>query len=230
MKPLVRSLAILTLNGCAAAPPAETPNPHAHHDSAHHGFKDAAAWSVEFDDPKRDAWQRPDDVVAQMAISPGMTVADVGAGTGYFEARLARAVGDGGKVLALDVEPDMVSFMKARFEREKLANVEPRQCAFDGTGLEPASVDRVLVVDTWHHVGGREAYAKHLASILRPGGTVTIVDFTLESDKGPPKEHRVEAAAAVRELEAGGLSARIVEESLPNQYIVVAELSSAAAR
>lgn len=208
--------------GCAGSPgTGETPNPHAQHHSAGHQFKDAEAWSVEFDDPKRDVWQKPDDVVVLMQIPEGAVVADVGAGTGYFEARLARAVGATGKVLALDVEADMVAFMTKRFEREKVTNVEPRACGFDTTGLDPASVDRILIVDTWHHIGGREAYAKHLASVLRPGGTVTIVDFTLESDKGPPPGHRVDAKTAVAELTAGGFEAAIVDESLPDQYVVV---------
>jgi SAM-dependent methyltransferase len=211
----------LILAACAASPPAETPTPHAHHASADHRFKDAEAWSREFDDPSRDAWQKPDDVITLMEIAPAMVVADVGAGTGYFEARLARAVGDRGKVFALDAEGDMVAFMRKRFERDGVANVEPRVCPLDATGLEPASVDRVLIVDTWHHISDREAYAKHLASVLRSGGSVTIVDFTLESDKGPPPEHRVGPDTAIRELEAGGLTATLAPESLPDQYVVV---------
>lgn len=208
--------------GCASsASSAETPNPHAHHRTAGHDFKDAEAWSAEFDDPARDAWQKPDEVVALMGIPGGAIVADVGAGTGYFEARLARAAGAGGKVIALDVEPDMVAFMTKRFDREATPNVEARACGLDTTGLEPGSVDRILIVDTWHHIGAREAYAKHLASVLRPGGTVTIVDFTMDSPKGPPPGHRVDEKTAIAELTAGGFEASVVEESLPDQYVVV---------
>lgn len=217
---------MLALNGCANPPPAEAPNPHHHHHgTAGHSFKDAEAWSREFDDPARDAWQRPDDVVAAMVIGPGMTVADVGAGTGYFEGRLSSAVGPSGKVFGLDVEPDMVAFMQRRFA--DTPNVEARACPFDTTGLDAASVDRVLVVDTWHHIEGREAYARHLASVLRPGGSVTIVDFTLASSKGPPPEARVTEEIVMRELSAGGLSAHVVEESLPDQFIVIGEKKAA---
>ncbi|MFO0618866.1 MAG: class I SAM-dependent methyltransferase [Polyangiaceae bacterium] len=217
----VKKLPILGLGllGCATTQPQE-PALH-HHGSAHHGFKDAAAWSREFDDPARDAWQRPDDVVGWMELAPGMVAADIGAGTGYFEARLARAVGASGKVFALDVEQDMVTFMKDRFTREGTSNVEARLCPFDSTGLEPASVDRVLIVDTWHHISERDAYAKHLAEVLRPGGTVTIVDFTKTSDKGPPPEHRVDPETAIGELTRGGFTAKLVDESLPDQYVVV---------
>lgn len=220
------------LTGCSSEPPPAAEHAghaqhaehasHAghHHGSANHGFKDAAAWSKEFDDPARDRWQKPDEVVKHVALDPGMTVADVGAGTGYFEGRLSKAVGAEGKVLALDVEPDMVRFMSERFAREGITNAEARSCPYDGTGLQPGAVDRVLIVDTWHHIQGREAYAKHLYEVLRPQGMVVIVDFTQETDKGPPREHRVTAEQVVAELEAGGLEASIAGETLPDQYIV----------
>src|SRR5690348_4715148 len=91
-----------SLAACASHPAPTEPAPYAHR------FEHAEAWSKEFDDPARDAWQKPDRVVAAMQIMFGMVVADVGAGTGYFEPHLSRAVGAAGKVLALDVEPDMV--------------------------------------------------------------------------------------------------------------------------
>jgi len=188
----------------------------------HHDFSDAAKWSKEFDDPRRDAWQRPDEVVTLLALEPGMTVVDLGAGTGYFEQRLGARVGASGRVLALDPEPNMVAFMRDRFEREHLANVEARSCPLDSTGLAPGSVDRVLIVDTWHHIDNRQKYAKHLASILRPSGFVMVVDFTLETDKGPPRHHRIAPAQVVSELAAGGLDATAVPETLPDQYIVIA--------
>ncbi|MFO0554076.1 MAG: methyltransferase domain-containing protein [Polyangiaceae bacterium] len=218
-------LAFAFVSGCNHEEPRDAHHEeghHHHHDSAHHGFKDAAAWSKEFDDPARDAWQKPDEVVASMKLQPGMTVVDIGAGTGYFEKRLSLAVGATGKVLALDIEPDMIRFMQDRMTKEGLTNVEPRQCAPDGTGLAAASVDRVLVVDTWHHLDHREAYAQHLASILKPGGAVVVVDFTLESDKGPPKEHKLAPSVISGELASAGLSTSLVDETLPDQYIVVA--------
>lgn len=218
---------LLLLAACEpeAPPPrdahAHAHNPHDHH-TAHHRFDDAAAWSKQFDDPARDAWQKPDEVVALTAIEPGMTVVDLGAGTGYFEKRLSAAVGPKGKVIALDVEPNMVAFMKERAARDGLTNVEPRVCPPDSTGLAAASVDRILVVDTWHHLEKREAYAKHLGETLAPGGSVVVVDFTKESPKGPPKEHKLAAEDVVRELTAAGLNARVAEETLPDQYVVIA--------
>lgn len=221
------ALSLLLVAACQpeATPPrdahAHARDPHEHH-TAHHRFDDAAAWSKKFDDPARDAWQKPDEVVTLTSVAPGMTVVDLGAGTGYFEKRLSAAVGPKGKVIALDVEPNMVAFMKQRAEREGLTNVDSWQCPPDSTGLAPASVDRILVVDTWHHLEKREAYAKHLAETLVPGGSVVVVDFTKESPKGPPKQHKLAAEVIVRELTAAGLTARVADETLPDQYVVIA--------
>jgi ubiquinone/menaquinone biosynthesis C-methylase UbiE len=177
-----------------------------------------------FDSEDRDAWQKPSEVLAAMEIGQGMTVADIGAGTGYFLSHLSAAVGDSGKVLALDVEESMVDFMKARAQRERLANVEPRAIPFDDPGLDIESVDRVLIVNTWHHIDQRTDYTRKLAGALRPEGRVYIVDFTKESAHGPPPEQRLSSDEVIAELEAGGLSAAAVDEDLPDQYIVVARL------
>jgi len=202
--------------GAASSPSPDHPAPLVHR------FQSAEQWAKVFDDPARDAWQKPDEVVSRMAIEPGMTVADVGAGTGYFERYLSRAVGPAGHVLALDVEPDMIRYMKERGDKEKWGNVEPRLVSTDDPSLSPASVDRVLVVDTWHHVPARFDYAKKLKQALRPNGALFIVDFTLESTQGPPKEHRLSPQIVIEELQSAGFSAQIVDEDLPDQWIVSA--------
>lgn len=187
----------------------------------HKDFSDAQAFSKSFDDPERDAWQRPAEVIEHMKIAPGSVVADLGTGTGYFVGWLSRAVGPSGKVLALDVEPKMIEFVTQRAAQQRLSNVEPRQVAADDPGLAAGSVARVLIVDTWHHIDERGLYARKLAAALAPGGEVWIVDFTADSDIGPPAGYRVSPEQAVSELEAGGLQAEIVQgETLPKQYIV----------
>lgn len=110
--------------------------------------------------------------------------------------------------------------MTERFTRDALTNVEARRVAFESAGLAPASVDRVLIVDTWHHVENRVPYATELATALRPEGTITIVDFTLESPEGPPVEMRLSADAVIAELASAGLRAELVSETLPNQWVV----------
>jgi predicted methyltransferase len=185
-----------------------------------HRFEDAERFAQVFDDPQRDAWQKPQEVVRVMQLAPGQAVADIGAGTGYFMPHLSKAVGPKGKVLALDIEPDMVRHMKERAERDTLANVEVRQVAPDDPRLPAAGVDRILIVNTWHHIADRSAYARKLEPALRPGGAIYIVDFTLETERGPPRDHRLAPDAVIADLEAAGLEAELVDESLPDQYIV----------
>ena len=206
--------------GGGARPTAAPAEPH----PLVHRFRSPEEWAKVFDDPARDAWQKPASVVALANVTPKSVVADLGAGTGYFEPWLSRAVGDGGKVLALDVEPGMIRYLRQRIERDHLDNVEPRLVGVDDPDLGEASVDRVLIVDTWHHVPKRVAYAGKLRHALRPGGSVIVVDFTRESSFGPPPEHRLPAEAVRDELVAGGLHARIVDEDLPEQYVVVARI------
>jgi ubiquinone/menaquinone biosynthesis C-methylase UbiE len=176
---------------------------------------------AEFDSPTRDAWQHPADVIAAMSLKPGMTVVDLGAGTGYFEPWLSKAVGESGTVYALDIEPDMVRYLNERVAREKLSNVRPAVIAMGEPKFPVPSVDRVLIVDTWHHIADRAAYVTKLREGLRDGGQVYVVDFTLEAKHGPPAKHRLSAEQVAAELKSGGFSAQISATHLPEQYIVV---------
>jgi SAM-dependent methyltransferase len=196
---------------------------HAHDPSKghHHRFDDAAGWSKVFDDPTRDEWQKPTQVIALMAIAPGMTVADVGAGTGYFVPHLSRAVGANGKVLGEDIEPSMVKWIDERAKHENLANVQGLLGAKDDPKLPPGSVDRILVVDTWHHIDDRPDFAKKLAAALKPGGAVFIVDYTLESPHGPPQHARLAPEAVGRDLASAGLTIEVIQNAgLAHQYVV----------
>jgi ubiquinone/menaquinone biosynthesis C-methylase UbiE len=186
-----------------------------------HRFERAEDWAKEFDDPSRDAWQRPHVVIASMQIPVGSTVADLGTGTGYFLSRLSSAVGPTGRVLALDVEPDMIRYVKQRAQKESLANVEARVVAVDDPQLANESVDRVLVVDTWHHIPSRKDYAKKLAGALRKGGAVFVVDFDERATHGPPKHHRLSPSVVMEELSAAGLRSEQAKVELPEQYVVV---------
>jgi ubiquinone/menaquinone biosynthesis C-methylase UbiE len=195
-----------------------------------HKFTRAEDFVKAFDDPARDEWQKPDEVTARLELAPGMTVADIGAGTGYFERYLSRGVGLGGKVLALDVEADMVRYLGERAKRESLANVTAKQVAYDDPGLAPDSVDRILIVNTWHHIADRERYAAKLAASLAKGGRVVIVDYTKDSPSGPPPRERIAPEQVAKELAAGGLDPEIVVETLPRQYIVVGKVREGPSR
>ncbi len=229
---------LITFLGLACGPaqqaPADEPEsepktkhgPHAHDPHAHgdaplgHRFENAEEWAKRFDDPARDAWQMPAEVVTAMNIEAGMRIADIGAGTGYFLPYLSAAAGASGTVLGLDIEVDMVRYMELRAEREKLLNVSARVVTVADPELSPGTIDRILIVDTWHHLPKREAYAKKLAAALTGGGSIVIVDFTMETERGPPKAHRLSADSIVAELTEAGLRAEIINEPLPDQFIV----------
>ena len=196
---------------------------HPHNAGMHHDFSDAAKWSKMFDNPKRAGWQKPKEVVSLMKIKAKMKVADVGAGTGYFLPHLDKAVGPGGQVLGLDVEASLVAHMKKRIHRQKLKATEARLIAMDDPQLAKGSMDRILIVDTWHHIGQRPAYSAKLKKALAPGGQVVIVDFEPGAKgPGPKQHHRLSSEQVIQELKKGGLKARAIRESLPYQYIVIA--------
>jgi predicted methyltransferase len=188
-----------------------------------HRFDDAEKWSKVFDDPARDAWQRPAELVAALQLAPGSTVADVGAGTGYFEPHLAAAVGPTGKVLAVDVEPTLIEHLRVRGAREGWATVEPRLGAVDDPGLRPGEVDAVLLVDVYHHIDGRVDWFRRLAPALRPGGRLIVVDFdpASDDDHGPPQDHRLPADVVERELTEAGWTLAASPAVLPHQYVRV---------
>lgn len=202
-----------------AAPPAHGTG---HKQGMHHAFQGAEAWAKEFDAPERAAWQKPEEIVRLMGLAPGHSVADIGAGTGYFVSYLAAAVGPTGLVVATDVEPDMLTYLAARVMDAGWGNVLVAATPSTGTGLANQSVDRVLLVDVWHHLDQRVAYATRLRRALRPGGRVYVVDFELHSPIGPPRRHRLGAAEIIAEFAAAGFTAQQLSESLPHQYIVEA--------
>ena len=216
----------IVLAACASTPPqpqqpAQPAHDHDHDpDAMPHRFEHADQWAKAFDAPDRDAWQKPDEVIAALEVKPNMTVADVGAGTGYFTVKLARAVPQG-QVIATDIEPDMVRYLTERAAKEQLPNVHAQLAGADDPKLAPGSVDRVLVVDVWHHVGDRRAYARGLAAALKPGGMIAIVDFTMDATRGPPKHHRLAPEAIEADLAAAGLDASISPVKLPEQYIAL---------
>ena len=204
-------LFILSLSGLPAA--AQSPSHH------QHSFGDAEKWAQVFDDPARDVWQKPHEVIQALALRPDATVADIGAGTGYFSARLARML-PSGRVYAVDVEPDMVKYLGERAKREGLANLVPVQ----GTGGDarlPAKVDLALLVDVYHHIEGRSRYFRRLGAALKPGGRIAIVDFRLDASNGPPRAARVAPERVKAELARAGFVLAAEHGFLPEQYFLV---------
>lgn len=205
-----------------AAPPEA--GGHAHDATMHHRFDDVDQWVKVFDDPARDEWQKPSEVLRLLDVAPGARVADLGAGTGYFTVRLAGKVGADGKVYAVDIEPTLVDYLKKRAGEAKLPQVVPVLAAPDDPKLPDASVSLVFVCDTWHHIDDRLTYLKRLARALAPGGRLAILDFR-EGDLpvGPPAGHKLTPDAVKRELETAGWKLVAENHDLPYQYLLTFE-------
>jgi len=204
----IAAAAVLVQTGAAQSP-------HTHQ----HSFSDAEKWAHVFDDPERDAWQKPHAVVEALALKPDAAVADLGAGTGYFAARLANMLPKA-TVYAVDLEPDMVKYLGERAKREGLANLKPVQAAAGDARL-PAKVDLVLLVDVYHHIDAREQYFRALAASLRPGARVAVIDFRLDSPEGPPKASRIAPEQVKAEFSRAGYALAEEHGFLPRQYFLI---------
>jgi predicted methyltransferase len=172
--------------------------------------------------PSRDAWQRPDDVVRALAPLAGATVADVGAGTGYFTERFARAVGPEGRVLATDVQDEMVRALEERAAKRRLGNVTVVRAAFDDPSLAPGCCDLAFLANVYKEIDGRVAWLRRLEPALRAGGRVAIVDFRPGAPGyGPPEDVRLQEEIVIAELAAAGFALAARHDFLPRQYFLV---------
>jgi SAM-dependent methyltransferase len=209
---LLRAVALVIFLSAASPASAQTV------DHAQHRFSGAEKWAHVFDDPERDAWQKPHEVLQALKLAPDASVADIGSGTGYFAVRLAHRVPKG-RVYGVDAEPDMVRYLAERAKREGLTNLTAVAAKPNDPGI-PSAVDLVILVDTYHHVPDRERYFRNLQKSLKLGGRLAIIDFTLDSPVGPPKRARIPADTVKKELARAGY--RLVQEHafLPNQYFL----------
>jgi ubiquinone/menaquinone biosynthesis C-methylase UbiE len=188
-------------------------------DHMQHRFEDPERYAKSFDDPARDAWQMPARVIEVLKLTPEMSVADIGAGTGYFTVRLARAV-PRGTVYAVDVEPKMLEHIRQRAATDGLKHVQTVQATAAATNL-PRPVDIVLIVDTYHHLPERPRYFRDLARSLTATGRVAIIDFRKDSPEGPPREFRFEADQIISEMKQAGYVVDARHDFLPRQHFLV---------
>ena len=188
-------------------------------DHMEHRFDDPERYAKSFDDPARDAWQMPSRVIEALALAPNATVADIGAGTGYFSVRLAKAL-PRGIVQAVDVEPSMLEHIRKRAAGERLANVTTVQASGTSPNL-PKPVDLVIVVDTYHHLPNRPVYFRDLKKSLTPSGRVAIIDFRKDSPEGPPPEFRFDAEQIIGEMKQAGYRLDNRHDFLPRQHFLI---------
>jgi len=218
LAPLSLSTACATAHG---KPPATTQHEPGRA-TTHHSFADVERWSAIFDDPARDEWQKPEAVVAALDIKHGHTVADLGAGTGYFVPYLARAVGAEGTVYAVDVEPGMVGHLRKRAEESGHDQVIPVLASLDRPRLPTGRVELVLIVDTFHHLDHRADYLTKLAATLTPLGRVAIIDWRKQPlPEGPPPEHKLARSQVVDEMAGAGFVLIESPDILPFQYFLI---------
>lgn len=218
-------LAAMIALGLGTCTPASAQHKHGHGDAksgAHHQrFDDPEKWAKQFDDPERAAWQKPDEVIKALGLKSDAKIADIGAGTGYFAIRLARAV-PGGTVYAVDLEPKMVAYLSDRAKSLGLANMRTLQGAAISPKL-PEKVDLLLFVNVYHHIDDRTAYLKALTGSLAAGGRIAIIDQSLEAPRGPPKDHRISVETIDKEMTAAGFKRTARHTFLPYQNFVMYE-------
>lgn len=174
----------------------------------------------------RGTWQRPADVVGALELQPGDRVADLGAGKGYFVHYLSEAVGSNGRVVAVEVDEELVQSLAEQFPPDR-SNVEIVLGGFEDPGLDDGSVDLILIVNTYHHIEDRPDYFRRLQRDLRPGGRVAVIEpnqdlhgvLSLALDEG----HKSSAPAVVAEMAQAGYRLEASFEFLPVQIFEVFE-------
>jgi FkbM family methyltransferase len=186
------------------------------HPMSHRG----AAW-LERSDRERD--ERPDAVVDALGLAEDAVVVDLGAGTGYFTRRLAPRV-PRGRVIAVDIQPEMLDILRRQVDTEGITNVETVLGTEQDPGLRPNSVDLTLIVDSYHEFGYPREVMRALHRATRPGGRVVLVEYRGEDPAVPIRAlHKMTEAQVRREVEAAGF--RFVENRsfLPHQHFLVFE-------
>ena len=209
------SAAMCVILAAATTCPAMAQSPQSHQ----HSFGDADQWAKVFDDPERDAWQKPHDVIRALALKPDTIVADIGAGTGYFSVRFAHMLPKG-RVYGVDTETGMVKHLAERAKREGLKNVTA-VAGTPGDPKLPENVDLVVLVDVYHHIEDRERYFRQLQNSLKPGGRVAVIDFRMDSPVGPPKSARIEPSRVKDEMTRAGYAIAQEHPFLPNQFFLI---------
>ncbi|HUR33716.1 MAG TPA: class I SAM-dependent methyltransferase [Vicinamibacterales bacterium] len=166
--------------------------------------------------------EEPDVALDAIKLAVGSTVADVGAGSGYMTVRMARRVGPSGKVYANDIQPQMLSMLRQRLDREKLANVDLVLGTFDDPRLPANTLDLILMVDVYHEFSQPQAMLRRMRESLKTGARLVLLEYRKEDPSIPIRpDHKMSVAEAKMEVEAEGFTLASVDERLPRQHILV---------
>jgi predicted methyltransferase len=167
--------------------------------------------------------EKPEVVLQALELKPGMTVAEIGAGTGFFSRRIAKAVGPTGKVYAEDIQPQMLDRLRQYTSKEDIQNVVPVLGTETDPRLPAHGVDRVLLVDVYHEFQKPEPMLAAIRDGLAPGGTVVLVEYRLEGDTASHinSKHRMSVEQVLQEWTAAGFTLVRRDETLPSQHLFV---------
>ena len=188
----------------------------------HRLHRDPKSYIEALEDPKRDAYQKPREVMTALGLKSGEIIADIGAGSGYFTFRLAQPVGDKGRIYAVDVSPDMILHINRRVRELKATNVVSILADPDDPLLLDASIDRFFFSDSWHHIEAQTKYLSLVKRMLKPGGEVVMIDFHKKDlPVGPPLQMKIAREDVIRQMETNGFRLAKEHTFLPYQYFLV---------
>lgn len=191
-----------------------------------HGKRFAASEAHRLDDPARQLWLPPAEVIAALCLRAGDTIADVGAGTGYFSLPLAQAAGPEGKVYAVDAQEEMLLLLRQKLDQAACINVEPIRAEADQTGLPATSCALFFLANLWHEIEDRAAVLKEARRVLKMGGRIAILDWRpdVEPEPGPPLAHRVDPLQAAADLRSTGFVQVTVAVSCRYSWLVQGDM------
>lgn len=181
----------------------------------------AAGW---LERKEREKEEHSSELIEALKIKPGMKIADVGAGSGYFTFRLAKLVGAEGKIYAVDIQPEMLAIIKKRMAKDKVKNVIPVKGDVDNPRLPPAALDLIIMVDVYHEFSHPHEMIKELVDSLKVGGKLVFVEYRLEDVKVPIKRlHKMSEKQVKKEMEPFDARWDTTYKNLPWQHVIIFE-------
>ena len=179
----------------------------------------AASW---LERPEREEEENPSKLYDLLALKEGDVVADIGAGSGYHTFRLAKRVGPKGKVLAVDIQKEMLDLIRQRAKKEGVTNVEPVRGEEADPKLKPESVDLILLVDVYHEFAFPYEMTEQMVKALKPGGRLVFVEFRLEDERVPIKlVHKMSERQVLKEMaEFPEMKHTGTSDKLPWQHVI----------
>jgi cyclopropane fatty-acyl-phospholipid synthase-like methyltransferase len=172
--------------------------------------------------PEREDEEAPSKALDALDLKPGMVVADIGAGSGYYASRIAKRVGPAGRVYATDIQPGMIEILERRIKNEGLANITTVLGGMDDPRLPPAAIDLAIMIDVYHELQQPQLFLQRLKGAFKPNGRLVLLEFRKEDPKVPILEvHKMSVAEVTQEMEAEGFVLDKVIDVLPWQHIIV---------